>query len=80
MSPRGRMVLVLGVLLLAAPGATAGSLPALSQLPPPAFRPASGWWTVTTGPTDAKQQVPQVWAITIRSNLAALVPFDLFRA
>ena len=65
--------------------AAAGAAPARSDsrraaLPPPSFRPAHGWWTLTTGPTETTQQLPpQVWAINVRSNLAALVPFDLFQ-
>jgi hypothetical protein len=61
-------------LVLAAPAAGSARLS-----PPPSFRPSPDWWTVTTGPTSPEQQLPpQVWAITVRSNLAALVPFDLF--
>jgi hypothetical protein len=77
MTARGCKVVVLGALLLTAPGATARPLPASSQFPPPAFRPSPDWSTLTTGPTTTRQQLPpQVWAITVRSNLAALVPFD----
>jgi hypothetical protein len=47
-------------------------------LPPPSFRPAPGWLTVTTGSTNRSRLAPQVWAITERSNVAALTPFDVF--
>jgi hypothetical protein len=74
-------LVVLVLLLLAIPFTAPAQLSARSApLPPPAFRPASDWWTITTGPTTTRQQLPpQVWAITTRSNLAALVPFDLFQ-
>jgi hypothetical protein len=67
----------LGALLIGSLQALSAS--ASSLLPPPSFRPSVDWWTLTTGPTDARfQMAPQVWAITARSNTAALVPFDLF--
>jgi hypothetical protein len=47
-------------------------------MPPPRLARASGWLSVTTGPTDPSVLAPQVWAITERSNLSALRPFDLF--
>jgi hypothetical protein len=53
---------------------------AAGGLPPPSFQPAAGWLTVTTGRTSQPGREPQVWAITERSNLAALAPFDLFHS
>lgn len=50
------------------------------RLPPPSFRAAPGWLTVTTGPMKPTPFAPQVWAITERSNLGALVPFALFNS
>ena len=48
-------------------------------LPPPGLRSNAAWLTVTTGATDPSQQSPQVFAITpVRTNLDALVPFDVF--
>ena len=49
-----------------------------STLPPPGIHSNAGWLTATAGATDPSQLEPQVWAITARSNTAALVPFDLF--
>jgi hypothetical protein len=46
-----------------------------SSLPPPALRPFQAWFSVTTG-AGAKEGLAAVWAITARSNLAALAPFD----
>lgn len=76
-----RLCLVLGLCVFAVAalgGAAASPRSGSSVLPPPAFRPAPEWWTLTTGPTNATGLEPQVWAITARSNVAALVPFDLF--
>ncbi len=47
-------------------------------LPPPVLRSAPGWVSLTTGPTRGPKLAPQVWAITARTNLGALVPLDLF--
>ena len=50
-----------------------------SALPPPGIRSNPAWFTVTTGPTNASQQLqPQVFAITARSSPGALMPFDVF--
>jgi hypothetical protein len=45
------------------------------RLPPPSFRPSAAWLSVTTG-TSNPPEWEGVWAITARSNLAALAPFD----
>lgn len=68
-----------GFALVALGGAAASSRSSSSLLPPPAFRSSSAWLSVTTGPTNPRVLAPQVWAITARSNVAALVPFGLFR-
>jgi len=79
MNARVCLVLSLSMLALATSvGSAAPSRSASSLLPPPTFRPAPEWLTLTTGPTDVTGLAPQVWAITARSNLAALAPFDLF--
>jgi hypothetical protein len=59
----------------------AGRSPAASKggpLPPPSLRPSSAWLSVTTGSSNASNLAPAVWAITARSNLAALAPFNNF--
>lgn len=69
---------VLAALVVAVGPATA-SQRGTGTLPPPGIRTNPAWLTVTTGATNPSQLVePQVWAITARSNVAALVPFDLF--
>jgi hypothetical protein len=46
-------------------------------LPPPSFRPAVGWWTLSTGPTSNVTLAPEVWAASDRgTNQEAL--FNLF--
>jgi hypothetical protein len=50
-----------------------------ASLPPPSFRPSAAWLSVTTGSSNIPNLAPSVWAITARSNLAALAPFDNFR-
>ena len=38
-------------------------------LPPPSFRPAIGWWTLSTGPTTTHGKVaPEVWAASDRGT------------
>jgi hypothetical protein len=49
-----------------------------STLSPPGIQSDAAWLTATTGATDPSQLAPQVWAIMARSDIAALVPFDLF--
>lgn len=46
-------------------------------LPPPGVS-GNPDGTVTTGPTAPAQQAPQLSAITARTDVGALVPFDLF--
>jgi hypothetical protein len=43
-------------------------------LPSPSFRPSPGWVSLTTG-TSNTHDWEGVWAVTARSNLAALAPF-----
>jgi len=45
------------------------------SLPPPSFRPSPGWVSLTTGTSNTRDW-EGVWAVTARSNLAALAPFD----
>src|SRR5512133_2856327 len=78
-----RLGLVLGICVFALAqlaGATALPRSHSSVLLPPSFRTSPNWWTVTTGPSGRPELAPQVWAITAYrgSNVAALVPFDLF--
>jgi hypothetical protein len=79
MSRRVSMALALsGLLALALLGGAARS-PAASKggpLPPPSLRPSSAWLSVTTGSSNVSKLAPAVWAITARSNLAALAPFN----
>jgi len=46
--------------------ATAARQRAAIALPPPSFRPAVGWWTLSTGPTTAI--APEVWAASDRGT------------
>jgi len=46
-----------------------------SSVPPPSFRPSPGWVSLTTG-TSNTRDYEGVWAVTARSNLAALAPLD----
>ena len=48
------------------------------MLPPPGIRSNPGWLTVTTGATNPAEQLPQVFALTTRSNDDALIPFGVF--
>ena len=76
-----RLCLVLGLCGFASStlGGAAGSSRAGSDLlPAPAFRVSREWVTLTTGPTNPAILSPKVWAITVRGNVSALRPFDLF--
>jgi len=53
----------------------AGSATAAPPLPPPSFRPAVGWWTLSTGPT--AKIAPEVWAASDRGTDQESL-FDLF--
>ena len=46
--------------------ATAAHQRAATALPPPSFRPAVGWWTLSTGPTASI--APEVWAASDRGT------------
>jgi len=48
--------------------ATAAHRRAGTTLPPPSFRPAVGWWTLSTGPTTDGQFAPEVWAASDRGT------------
>ena len=70
-------LVVLVGLVTAMSAAAADQQPSL--LPPPGIRRSPAWLTVTTGPTSASQHLPpQVFAITSRSDVTALVPFGVF--
>jgi hypothetical protein len=77
MRRRVALVLTLGG-VAAMLGAAAGSLSAggARRLPPPSFRPSTYWLSVTTGSSNLPSLESSVWAITARSNPAALAPFD----
>jgi hypothetical protein len=48
------------------------------SVPPPGVRSNPAWLTVTTGPTNASQQLPpQLFAITPKSHADELTPFGL---
>src|SRR5580765_5287737 len=58
---------------------TAGAERRSITLPPPGIHSNAAWLTLTTGATDPSRLSPQLWAISPpRSNLDALVPFDVF--
>jgi hypothetical protein len=65
-----RFVLVLALLTVCLAGAaTAAHQRAATTLPPPSFRPAVGWWTLSTGPTTTDGNVaPSVWAASDRGT------------
>jgi len=46
-------------------------------LPPPSFRPAVGWWTMSTGPMDSSQGAPEVKAAS-DSGVSPAVLFNFF--
>jgi len=46
--------------------ATAANQRPKTTLPPPSFRPAVGWWTLSTGPTATI--APEVWAASDRGT------------
>lgn len=75
----GLLVLSLSVIALAlldGVGELSGSN-GPGSLPPPSFRPAEAWLSLTTGSSNSLDATePSVWALTARSNLAALAPFD----
>jgi hypothetical protein len=76
-----RLCLVLGLSAFASSslgGAAGSSRSGSVLLPPPAFRVSREWVTLTTGPTNPAVLYPKVWAITVRGNVSALRPFDLF--
>ena len=70
----GRVAVCAAVLVLTA---ACGSSNPGSLVPPPSFVSSPGWVSVTTGTSNAPGwDPPSVWALTARSNLAALAPFD----
>ncbi len=76
----GFVLAICGFVVLALLGGAA-TLPAASKrgpLPAPSLRPSGAWLSVTTGSSNISNLAPSVWAITARSNLAALAPFDNF--
>jgi hypothetical protein len=79
MKKRSGLAIVVVALLVGLSNASAERSSDL-RLPPPSFRAAPGWLTVTTGPMKPTPFAPQVWAITERSNLGALAPFALFNS
>jgi hypothetical protein len=60
------LVVLAGMVVVVSP-AVAGQR--VSALPPPSFRPAVGWWTLSTGPTTTDGNVaPEVWAASDRGT------------
>jgi hypothetical protein len=76
-----RRMILLAVSALVAAVLPASAYSERSALPPPGICRDPAWFTVTTGPTTAFQQdePPQVFALTVRANPAALTPFDVVR-
>jgi hypothetical protein len=71
---RSALVVACLVALTLSGGSNAGRAGAL---PPPSFRFSPDWITLTTGLLGPSAWgPPSVWALTARSNLAALAPFD----
>jgi hypothetical protein len=70
-------VVICGFALALLGGAIASSRSNSGALSPPSLRPSAGWLSVTTGSSNAPGYAASVWAITARSNVAALTPFSL---
>jgi hypothetical protein len=68
MSMLRRLFLVLALTVCLADAATAAHQRAATTLPPPSFRPALGWWTLSTGPTTDGNVAPEVWAASDRGT------------
>jgi hypothetical protein len=68
------VVCLIGLAVLAGVGEFSAS-GSDGSLPPPSFRPSAGWVSLTTGTSNTRDW-EGVWAVTARSNLAALAPFD----
>lgn len=76
--PHRPVLCSLALLVLAGSVASSAASRSTTMLPPPRLRASPGWFALTTGPTDPAELAPQVWAVTARSDTAALVPFDVF--
>ena len=73
----GSGLVLCGFALALLAGAAASSRSNSADLSPPSFRPSAAWLSVTTGSSNAPDYAASVWAITARSNVAALTPFSL---
>ena len=61
-----KLVVLSGMVVAVSPAAAGQQA---SPLPPPSFRPAAGWWTLSTGPTTTDNHVaPEVWAASDRGT------------
>ena len=79
--PVGFALGISGLVVLALLGGGAATSPAASKrgpLPAPSLRPSTAWLSLTTGSSNVSNIAPAVWAITARSNPAALAPFNTF--
>jgi hypothetical protein len=77
MTPRVQRLFLLLASAAAVSPASAAQRP--SSVPPPGVRSNPAWLTVTTGPTNASQQLPpQLFAITPKSHADELTPFGFF--
>lgn len=72
---RGCVVVVVLLTLVTANSAGARRAALRAVLPPPSFRPAAGWSTMTTGPTNIRDSTPEVKAA---SDHGAASPAELF--
>ena len=66
MKPRVANLVVLSVMVVVVSPAVAGQR--AGPLPPPSFRPAVGWWTLSTGPVTDGRVAPEVWAASDRGT------------
>jgi hypothetical protein len=76
---RRRVALVLalcGAASLLGGGAASRSAGSAQRLPSPSLEPSQYWFSVTTGSSNIANLESSVWAVTARSNPAALAPFD----
>jgi hypothetical protein len=75
---RSSLIIVVAMLALSAAGGAGAGGSRAPALPAPSFRPAVGWWILTTGPTGSDRLAPESWAASDR-GIAQLELFNLFK-